>query len=69
MIVDYSNDLLRNVHRDISAPEGGQSFLVRGDYEYWHYGCDGFNDKVCNCSFWGYDVWWENVAEKNMMKC
>lgn len=51
MTVDYSSDLLRNVHRDIPAPEGGQSFLVRGDYEYWHYGCDGFNDKGWGCGY------------------
>ncbi|OAD62941.1 Ufm1-specific protease 1, partial [Eufriesea mexicana] len=51
MTVDYSSDLLRNVHRDIPVPEVGQSFLVRGDYEYWHYGCDGFNDKGWGCGY------------------
>lgn len=52
MTVNYSSDLLRNVHQNILLPEIGQSFLVKGDYEYWHYCCDGFNDKVCNgCHF------------------
>ncbi|XP_076171711.1 UFM1 specific peptidase 1 [Ptiloglossa arizonensis] len=51
MIVDYTSSLQRNVHRDILPPEPGQSFLIRGDYEYWHYGCDGFNDKGWGCGY------------------
>ncbi|XP_076659311.1 UFM1 specific peptidase 1 isoform X1 [Halictus rubicundus] len=51
MIVDYTNNLLENVHRDILPPEPGRSFLIRGDYEYWHYGCDGFNDKGWGCGY------------------
>ncbi|XP_076621650.1 UFM1 specific peptidase 1 [Colletes latitarsis] len=51
MIVDYTSSLLKNVHRDILPPEPGQSFLIRGDYEYWHYGCDGFNDKGWGCGY------------------
>ncbi|XP_029041423.2 ufm1-specific protease 1 isoform X2 [Osmia bicornis bicornis] len=51
MIHDYSSELLKNIHRDISPPEVGTSFLVRGDYEYWHYGCDGFNDKGWGCGY------------------
>lgn len=66
MTVDYSSDLLRNVHRDIPAPEVGQSFFVQGDYEYWHYGCDGFNDKVCNLNlFFGENI---NREERKTMK-
>ncbi|XP_076682867.1 UFM1 specific peptidase 1 isoform X2 [Andrena cerasifolii] len=51
MTVDYTRDLLRNVHRGILPPEPGESFLIRGDYEYWHYGCDGFNDKGWGCGY------------------
>nr|XP_031841942.1 ufm1-specific protease 1 isoform X1 [Nomia melanderi] len=51
MTVDYTSSLLENVHRDILSPEPGRSFLVRGDYEYWHYGCDGFNDKGWGCGY------------------
>ncbi|XP_016911656.1 ufm1-specific protease 1 [Apis cerana] len=51
MTVNYSSDLLRNVHQNILLPEIGQSFLVKGDYEYWHYCCDGFNDKGWGCGY------------------
>ncbi|XP_024946467.1 ufm1-specific protease 1 isoform X2 [Cephus cinctus] len=48
---DYSMSLLKNVHKDLPLPEPGETFLVRGDYEYWHYGCDGFNDKGWGCGY------------------
>lgn len=48
MVVNYMGDLLRNVHETILPPEPGESLLIKGVYEYWHYGCDGFNDKVCS---------------------
>ncbi|XP_053972680.1 ufm1-specific protease 1 [Hylaeus anthracinus] len=51
MTVDYTRNLLKTVHRDILPPEPGQSFLIQGDYEYWHYGCDGFNDKGWGCGY------------------
>ncbi|KOC60029.1 Ufm1-specific protease 1 [Habropoda laboriosa] len=51
MTVDYSSDLLKNVHRNVSPPEVGTSFLVKGEYDYWHYGCDGFNDKGWGCGY------------------
>lgn len=45
--MDYSENLLKNVHEKLPLPELiGDTFLIRGDYEYWHYECDGFNDKV-----------------------
>lgn len=47
MTVSYSSDLLKNVHEHLALPDNGETFLVQGQYEYWHYGCDGFNDKVC----------------------
>ncbi|CAK9806049.1 Ufm1-specific protease 1 [Anthophora plagiata] len=51
MTVDYSSDLLKNVHRDILPPEVGTSLFVKGEYDYWHYGCDGFNDKGWGCGY------------------
>ncbi|KZC13453.1 PREDICTED: ufm1-specific protease 1 [Dufourea novaeangliae] len=51
MFADYTSSLLKNVHRELLPPEPGQSFLIRGDYEYWHYGCDGFNDKGWGCGY------------------
>ncbi|XP_076238695.1 UFM1 specific peptidase 1 [Calliopsis andreniformis] len=51
MIADYTGNLLKNVHENIPPPEPGESWLVRGDYEYWHYGCDGFNDKGWGCGY------------------
>lgn len=46
MTVNYSNNLLKNVHENLTLPDGGETFLVQGDYDYWHYDCDGFNDRV-----------------------
>ena len=47
MTLNYCENLLKNVHERLSLPDpNGETFLVKGDYEYWHYGCDGFNDKV-----------------------
>lgn len=48
MSVNYSNNLLKNVHEALALPDSGETFLTQGDYEYWHYGCDGFNDRVIN---------------------
>jgi len=46
MTVNYSSNLLKNVHENLALPDSGKTFLVQGNYEYWHYGCDGFNDRV-----------------------
>lgn len=40
-------DLLTNVHVGLSTPtENGETYLVKGTYKYYHYGCDNVNDKV-----------------------
>lgn len=50
MAANYSSNLLKNVHSVLSRPEEeeeeSETFLVKGDYQYWHYGCDGLNDRV-----------------------
>lgn len=52
MIVDYSSSLLRNVHESILTCSDAESVTtVRGYYEYWHYGCDGFNDRGWGCGY------------------
>lgn len=51
MDVNYSTKLLKNVHENLILSEDGETFLVQGEYEYWHYGCDGFNDRVYNYIF------------------
>lgn len=44
---DYRCDLLRNIHEGLPLPEGVmESDFVVGDYLYYHYGCDGFDDRV-----------------------
>jgi len=44
---DYSANLLQNVHEGIKPPTAaGTATLIQGSYQYYHYGCDGFNDKV-----------------------
>ncbi|XP_071565454.1 ufm1-specific protease 1 [Temnothorax nylanderi] len=51
MTVNYSGNLLKNVHVNLALPDNGETFLVQGDYEYWHYGCDGFNDRGWGCGY------------------
>ena len=49
---DVSN-LLSNVHLEVPLPKGEVvlSELVSGDYEYWHYGCDGVDDRGWGCGY------------------
>ncbi|XP_046604368.1 ufm1-specific protease 1 isoform X1 [Neodiprion virginianus] len=51
MASDYSNHLLKNVHLGLSQPANGESFFVTSEYEYWHYGCDGVNDRGWGCGY------------------
>lgn len=45
--VDSGANLLQNVHAGIAPPTAaGTTTLIQGSYQYYHYGCDGFNDKV-----------------------
>ena len=39
------NSLLTSVHSSL-PPEDPGAALVRGDYLYYHYGCDGVDDRV-----------------------
>ena len=42
-------DLPLNIHAGIDVPAGcgdGQCYFVHGDYHYYHYGCDGQDDRV-----------------------
>ena len=43
--VEMYEDLLPNVHLDLSPP-GEKVLLVKGDYLYFHYICDGVDDRV-----------------------
>lgn len=41
------SDLLLNIHEGLPSPtNNGQTVLIRGYYQYYHYACDGFNDMV-----------------------
>ncbi|KAG7199557.1 hypothetical protein KM043_014168 [Ampulex compressa] len=51
MVIDYTTNLLKNIHEGVPVPDAGETRLVQGDYEYWHYGCDGFNDKGWGCGY------------------
>ena len=50
-----SYKLLRDVHCDLPLPfdklEFQQILVIRGSYEYWHYGCDGFDDRGFGCGY------------------
>ncbi|XP_043490051.1 ufm1-specific protease 1 isoform X2 [Polistes fuscatus] len=52
MIVDYSTNLLKNIHESLlTFDKREKSTVIRGIYEYWHYGCDGFNDRGWGCGY------------------
>lgn len=39
--------LLTNIHETAgTVKESGRTYLVCGNYEYYHYFCDGFDDRV-----------------------
>jgi hypothetical protein len=48
-------ELFHNVHVTLPPPPvpnvNNQIVSVRGDYEYWHYGCDGFDDRGFGCGY------------------
>ena len=50
---DYPVTRLVNVHSNINKEIGKYSkrFLVKGKYEYYHYGQDGCNDKNWGCAY------------------
>lgn len=40
-------ELLLNVHSNLEPPKpDGSTYLMNGNYHYYHYGCDGFQDVV-----------------------
>ena len=42
---------LKNIHVGLEPPKDvivDSIHLVKGDYLYYHYGCDGFDDRVNN---------------------
>ena len=45
-MTNYSTNLLQTVHESVPLPKTGEVFYCKGEYEYWHYSCDGFNDQV-----------------------
>ncbi|XP_069182025.1 ufm1-specific protease 1 isoform X2 [Procambarus clarkii] len=49
---DYICDLLPNIHRGLQLPpEVSEAYHVVGDYLYYHYGCDGFDDRGWGCGY------------------
>lgn len=44
---NYNYELYKNIHLNIDDPTAhGKSYLVKGDYQYFHYFCDGYDDVV-----------------------
>ncbi|KAI5636088.1 peptidase family c78 domain-containing protein [Phthorimaea operculella] len=44
--------LLTNVHESADVPNSPDKYyLVRGNYEYYHYLCDGFDDRGWGCGY------------------
>ena len=50
-----SDDRIRNIHAILGAPDsgvvGGTRHMVAGDYLYYHYMQDKFNDKGWGCAY------------------
>ena len=46
-------ELLKNVHEGASRPftEPKTLLTIKGSFEYWHYGCDGFDDRGFGCGY------------------
>ena len=46
--VDMEDKLVKNIHTKLGPPHTSaeDTVLSRGDYCYWHYRCDGFDDVV-----------------------
>ncbi|XP_069502188.1 ufm1-specific protease 1 isoform X2 [Ambystoma mexicanum] len=46
-------DLIRNIHEDVPPPtnRSNRTTLVHGDYMYYHYGCDGVDDRGWGCGY------------------
>ncbi|KAK3098413.1 hypothetical protein FSP39_019240 [Pinctada imbricata] len=42
--------LLQDVHKDLTIP-GQDTELVKGSYDYYHYGCDGLDDRGWGCGY------------------
>lgn len=42
---------LRDVHVGLSAPRAGRLALLSGHYLYYHYGCDGVDDRGWGCGY------------------
>ncbi|XP_071441070.1 ufm1-specific protease 1 [Hetaerina americana] len=50
--INYSHCLLKSVHLGLPLPNAfGETLLVSGDYSYYHYGCDGFDDRGWGCGY------------------
>lgn len=45
--------LLRSLHLSVDGPDGSRPTVatVKGGYDYWHYVCDGFNDRGWGCAY------------------
>ncbi|XP_064095124.1 ufm1-specific protease 1-like isoform X2 [Macrobrachium nipponense] len=50
--IDYTTRLLSNVHEGLPLPDDVTDVqLVAGQYLYYHYGCDGFDDRGWGCGY------------------
>ncbi|MBN3273236.1 UFSP1 protease, partial [Polyodon spathula] len=51
----HNSGLLRNAHQGLPPPEPESSIwrrsLIRGDCLYYHYGCDGLDDRGWGCGY------------------
>lgn len=45
-------ELLLNIHSNLEPPKpDGSTYLMNGNYHYYHYGCDGFQDVGWGCGY------------------
>jgi hypothetical protein len=48
---DRSAEAIRNLHKPLEKEAGSDSAFVSGDYDYWHYLLDGFDDRGWGCAY------------------
>ncbi|XP_014358864.2 probable Ufm1-specific protease [Papilio machaon] len=68
MSTKMTTNLLTNVHNVLSRESDKNCYLVQGNYQYYHYGCDGFDDRGWGCGYRTLQTLcsWLNLNYKNI---
>lgn len=68
---DYKYSLLENVHLYVKPPsESGKTYLTQGNFSYFHYKCDNYDDVGWGCGYRTLQTmcsWIRNLLESNKL--